>query len=122
VCDILGPVDVALAVIDNPTDPFNKTWLLTVYMPAAQTVAAEVRRLQAERDTFYMDYRVKTDAQLKQAEAALAALRDQVCSNCKERGEMFSWRGGPGEDFCNLHDCRCVSLGHRCGLWTRRRP
>lgn len=42
-------LDRALDAIEHPTDMGNKTWLLCVYAPAAQTLAAEVRRLQAEQ-------------------------------------------------------------------------
>ena len=48
---------------------------------AADRIAA----LTAERDTFYMDYRMKCDAAQKQAEAALAAETERcakVCEDC----------------------------------------
>jgi hypothetical protein len=41
-------LEAALDSIEHPADLFDKTWLLTVYVPAATTLAAAVRAERIE--------------------------------------------------------------------------
>jgi hypothetical protein len=39
-------LEAALDIVEHPADLFDKAWLLTVYVPAATTLAAAVRALR----------------------------------------------------------------------------
>lgn len=93
---------------------------------AHQKTQAENARLQARVKCFEdaggvtMSTRIFTEMRLREeAEAALAAVREQRCETCRDSVEATSgvrYCVGPG------HGVACEEFGHRCGAWARREP
>lgn len=55
-------------------------------------MVAEIERLRGERDTFYMDYRIKCDEETKRLEVELAAAKAfllEVLDQCRETDKML---------------------------------
>ena len=66
---------------------------------------AEIERLRAERDTFYMDYRMKCDAETKALTIERDALRELLCE-CRI---ALMWPGGPAQAFLDRIDAATAS-------------
>jgi len=99
-------LEAALDSIEHPADLGDKTWLLTVYVPAATTLAAAVREMRWH-ESIGESYRER----LVKAEAALAEMRGRTCDACQ-----FHWFNYG--DLCKLHGGQCNHFGFTCGAWT----
>ena len=136
----------ALAAALAYAESSDTVWESVELIAANRTLAAAVRSLVAERDTFYMGYRVETDKQLKEwdltaqhlltraerAEADLAALKGRACATWARQVHDGTGEGCgrteirihiPGTDPFErgtVHRVRCADLGNTCGAYSAK--
>ena len=100
-CDCRGYCEKQEPVKDEPVFEVGFGWLQdadkfgrgTNLYPRPQDLTAEVERLKAERDSFYMDYRMKCDLETKQQAERIAELEAQDTEMCDVHAQLLVEHG-----------------------------
>lgn len=100
-------LDAALAWADSVSADFPEAHVVTL--------AAAVRELREQRDDLNEECKAHILGIVRQAEAALAALKRRTCDGCRESVESSS-----GARFCigPGHGVACEEFGFTCGAWA----